>query len=912
MAGNTADNPFALAGQNIPDDADCDLIELDEAQTSNVVKLEPRHDAPHDRLPTEGFFKLPPRKSLYHTERAQAARQRAQADLPGELADAMQTLVDAGLQRANPAYADVADHNAMTLAYALKYAACGLHVIDSHAIDPKTGEGTDPQGLAKLPRGSKWQDRATCDPAEIVSFWTGGGEYPPTKKGEVYQYARSRAPRNVSIAFPPDCGLFVLDIDGDAGKAALAALEAEHGELPRTAKSVTGSGGWHFIFRTSRPIRNTASQIAPGVDIRGEGGQIIAAPSIHKSGNFYQWGEGCAPWDGITDAPEWLVELAVNASKITGKAKSRKATKKVGRRSAAAKARDSEARGFQTILATIGDHDGGTGFDSPINRAACSWFSTHGTDADSAELFDALRARIDEAERDPDRDRSKYDTDEYLSERIEKAREHIAEERAKQEAEPFDMAAPLGDDLDEALANLDRGFKYVNIGGEGRFLRVLVPGEKPKLEVWNTTALSNWYANRKVVITTTDAQGNEVEEEINPVPVFFNRARRWSDTAFAPPPATIGPNVYNLFRGFTVQPEPGDCTMLKDFIRDIICGGDAEVFKWVWHWMAHMVQRPGEKPKTSLVYWGEGGTGKGTFGRLLRALVHPYGTTFGCADDVVGRWAGQRHALNIIGVSEEAVFSGNRRETNQLKHKTDAEEITVEVKNIQPIEMPSFMRYCFDSNHPDAMHIEGNGSERRYCVLHVSNARKGDLAYFKLLREQIDGDGIKALFHELMTYDPDGGGMQWSDVFTAPRTSDRTDMERETMRPVHRAFARMIEDGEFVYKDGSETYRFDLTEGQTRIPKYMLRHFVEKHGDSRQAAETDPERVFERLLGVALETRRARCKCYYRRAQDHDIDEWEVKDLNVQAYELPAHADLLTALGKGDPETEGIQPTNED
>ncbi|KZY44800.1 hypothetical protein A3731_10365 [Roseovarius sp. HI0049] len=683
----------------------------------------------------------------------------------------------------------------MTLAYALKYQACGLTVIDSHAIDPKTGEGTDPQGLAKLPRGSKWQQRATSSRDAIIAFWTGDGQYPPTKKGDVYDYAPVRSPRNVSIAFPEGCGLFVLDIDGDAGKAALADMEAKHGSLPRTAKSITGSGGWHFIFKGKRPIRNTASRIASGVDIRGEGGQIIAAPSIHKSGNFYQW--EVTPWDCIAEAPEWLEELAFTASKRNSPRKKGQAKKKAGRRSAADKARASEVRGFESILATIGDHDGGEGFDTPINRAACSWFSTHGTDVDASELVDALRSRIDEAERDPERDRSKYDTDEYLMERIDKAREHIAEQRAKQAAEPFDMAAPLGDDLDEALRTLNRGFKYVNIGGEGRFVRVPALGEKPKLEVWTTTNLANWYADRKVTITATDAAGDEVEEEINPVPVFFNRARRWSGTAFAPPPASIGSNAFNMFRGFTIQPVPGDCTMLKDFICDIICGGDAEVFKWVWHWMAHMVQRPGEKPKTSLVIWGEGGAGKGTFGRLLRALVHPYGTTFGSHDDVVGRWSGQSHALNIVGVSEEAVFSGDRRETNQLKHKIDSEEISVEVKNIQPIEMPSYMRYVFDSNHSDAMRIEGNGSERRYCVLRVSSARRGDDDYFRDLREQIDGDGIGALFHELMTYDPVDAGMEWRDVFTAPLTADREDMERETMRPVHRAFATMIEDGEF-------------------------------------------------------------------------------------------------------------------
>ncbi|MDD9706960.1 hypothetical protein PVW53_06660, partial [Seohaeicola sp. SP36] len=146
MAGNTADNPFALAGQNIPNDEDCEVIDRDEVQTSNVVKLDLRKGEPHDRLPSKGVFNLPPRNSLYHTKRAQCVRERAQVELLEELTDAMQTLVDGGLRRANEHYADVADHNAMTLAYALRYAACGLHVIDSHAIDPKTGEGTDRQG----------------------------------------------------------------------------------------------------------------------------------------------------------------------------------------------------------------------------------------------------------------------------------------------------------------------------------------------------------------------------------------------------------------------------------------------------------------------------------------------------------------------------------------------------------------------------------------------------------------------------------------------------------------------------------------------------------------------------------------------------------------------------------------------
>lgn len=62
--------------------------------------------------------------------------------------------------------------------------------------------------------------------------------------------------------------------------------------------------------------------------------------------------------------------------------------------------------------------------------------------------------------------------------------------------------------------------------------------------------------------------------------------------------------------------------------------------------------------------------------------------------------------------------------------------------------------------------------------------------------------------------------------------------------------------------------------------------------------------MFERLFGQPLPSKRARCKCYYRRALDHDADEWELTDMNVQAYELPDHASL-SALGAADPEAEG-------
>lgn len=556
-----------------------------------------------------------------------------------------------------------------------------------------------------------------------------------------------------------------------------------------------------------------------------------------------------------------------------------KKSKKVKRenKSRGAESSTKPVKGVGKHLSLIGDGEGQSGFDGPIYSAACAYFARHGCDASSATIKTKLLDSILSAPCKDDRAHFRYATDDYLDNRIEQAREFITEESCDDQETPFDITDPLGDTLDEAMGTLDRGFRFVNIGGEGKFIRHLRRGDAPKLEVWSTTALANWYADRKIILG---------QDEVNAVPIFFNNAKRWDGTAFAPYPAEISPSTYNLFRGFSLEPKDGDCSKLKEFILEIICDGDEEDFKWLWHWMAHLVQRPGEKPKTALVLWGEGGIGKGTFGRLLRALVHPYGTTLGDADAVVGRWSGERHALNLVCVSEEAVFSGDRRVANALKHKVDHEECAVEVKNIQPIMMPSYTRYVFDSNHSDAINIEGNGSERRYFVRRVSNARKGDLAYFKEIRDEIEGDGMRALLAELMAYDPADTGMAWSDVLMAPETQDRRAMERETMRPVHRAFASMMDDGEFYYENGPEKYRFVFNEGQTRVPKRMLEAFVAKHGDPRQAAECDPSRVYERLYGAPPLKKRHRCKCYYRRSSEHVASDWEIVEENVISYDL--------------------------
>lgn len=456
----TETDPFEAAG--LPDDYDPAAVETSEREeepkgeppksSADVIRIADRLPLPRTGWP----FGLPPNASFYHTTRAEAARSRAEADCPEWLDEARRVLGGAGLKRGNVQIADTADHNAMTLAYALRYADCGLHVADAYAIDPRTGVGMSMSGDAKVPLGAGWQSRASTDRDQIVRFWTGDGHYPENKAGRSWPYKRVSYPRNVSIVLPYGCGLFVLDEDGDEGMATVAALEAQHGALPKTPDSRSGSGkGRHRIFRTSRPIRNTASGVAPGVDIRGEGGQIIAAPSIHKSGNFYQWAEGCAPWEcEIADAPAWLEDLAFSAMKSNAGAvkRERREARRAG--SAPPPRVAVSGGGFDWWCDQIGDGDDRRGFNGPIYSAACSWWRET-PDGDAEELLDTLRDVILAAPCTDDRAERKYAPDHYLVNRIEQARRFIegrlaAEQEAdREEAEAIAAArAILRDQLE--------------------------------------------------------------------------------------------------------------------------------------------------------------------------------------------------------------------------------------------------------------------------------------------------------------------------------------------------------------------------------------------------------------------------------------------------------------------------------
>lgn len=128
---------------------------------------------------------------------------------------------------------------------------------------------------------------ATVDELQIAAWWN---KWPDA---------------NIGIATGE--GVLVLDVDGAEGEETLAALEAVHGPLPVTPEQTTGKGR-HLFFHVEVETRNTSRRLGAGLDTRGDGGYVIAAPSIHPSGRRYAWVDGRKPSEiGFAQAPEWLL-----------------------------------------------------------------------------------------------------------------------------------------------------------------------------------------------------------------------------------------------------------------------------------------------------------------------------------------------------------------------------------------------------------------------------------------------------------------------------------------------------------------------------------------------------------------------------------------------------------------------------
>ena len=190
------------------------------------------------------------------------------------------------------------------LAAALAYAARGWAVFPLHSIlsGRCSCRRDDCPHPAKHPLARHGLHDATTDEVTIRSWW-------------------DRRPwANIGVATGAPSGIVVIDVDPrSGGHRSLTRLERTTGPLPATLTARTGGGGLHLVYaHPGGDIRNTAGRLPgvtgtlPGIDLRADGGYIVAAPSRHRSGQWYCWID---PDTALAAAPRWLRQSARRPSR---------------------------------------------------------------------------------------------------------------------------------------------------------------------------------------------------------------------------------------------------------------------------------------------------------------------------------------------------------------------------------------------------------------------------------------------------------------------------------------------------------------------------------------------------------------------------------------------------------------------
>ena len=164
----------------------------------------------------------------------------------------------------------------------IAYAAMGLPVFP---CAPKTKKPITAHGFKD----------ASTDPDQVRRWWT------------------DEPNANIGMPTGAPSGTVIVDVDPrHNGEESIEELQAAYGELPDTPESHTGGGGRHIVFaHPGGHVPCSQSKVAPGVDIKGDGGYVVLPPSLHPSGETYIWEASSDIADvPLAPCPPWLVALA--------------------------------------------------------------------------------------------------------------------------------------------------------------------------------------------------------------------------------------------------------------------------------------------------------------------------------------------------------------------------------------------------------------------------------------------------------------------------------------------------------------------------------------------------------------------------------------------------------------------------
>jgi hypothetical protein len=251
----------------------------------------------------------------------------------------------------------------------------------------------------------------------------------------------------------------------------------------------------------------------------------------------------------------------------------------------------------------------------------------------------------------------------------------------------------------------------------------------------------------------------QIGRDANDCPIFRDAANIWLENrdrrqyingVTFNPTGSSAPGILNLWQGFAVTPVPGDWSLMKCHIWEVICSKDKIRYRYLIRWLARMVQRAAEQGEVAVVMIGGEGTGKGILAKAVLHLVGQHGIAISNARHLVGNFNGHLRDCIFLFV-DEAFFAGDKQHIGVFKSLITEPHLTIEAKYQNPVQTPNFLHVMMASNEDWV--VPAGLDARRFLVLVVSEHRKGDHEYFGAILKQMEAGGDAAMLYDLLNID---------------------------------------------------------------------------------------------------------------------------------------------------------------
>ncbi|MCW1381510.1 bifunctional DNA primase/polymerase [Novosphingobium sp. KCTC 2891] len=639
----------------------------------------------------------------------------------------------------------------------------------------------DGDGLKPI---KNWPERASTDASRVVSWWA---TWPDA---------------SVGLATGDRSGLAVLDVDTKKGKDGVATL-AEMGFADLAALTPvrvrTPSGGWHLYFRNDDRLRNAVDLIRPGsgIDVRTTGG-FVYAPGSLKNGRPYTV-EG-ATLGSVTLPPFPEVLLQDDQPTAENEEAGEPLTFEPGELEQILAALPVDTIENRASWITIGQalHHQFSGGDEGFRL----WMETSQRGANYLENSSEAkeRRRYDRFGRTRRKPVTMATVRQWAREaELLRQLENLDDfDNLPETGDEFDSlllpAAAAVDDLaafdltedekaaaaaprksrDPIIERMNR--KHAVVAHHGRTL-ITTLQDDDSIAFGTMADLNTLYANVRRTFTT--GKGDKATEKSEPVSAYWLRHEdRATYERLTFEPGITRKGALNLWRGWNVDPDPfASCALFLEHVRKVICRGNPDHAAYVFGWMAHLIQRPAEKPGVALVLRGAKGAGKDTLAEYLAAVIgRRHVPTVSHENHITGNFNKRLEAALLLHV-QEGTWAGDHKAEGVLKYLVTSDFVEIERKGIDSFQLPSFLRLFISSNADWT--VPASADERRWAVFNVSDVRCGDAEYFGRLRAEMKGSGPAALLAWLQAYDLSG-----FNVRKAPDTAGLLDQKLASLRNV--------------------------------------------------------------------------------------------------------------------------------